>query len=63
MKVKIIEEHSAYGLEHRVNEILSKHHPSEIVDIKYSGSGSQPTYSRDYYSAMIIFEELEDYNE
>ena len=59
MKVKIIEESSAYRLEFKINEILEKHHSSEIVDIKYTGSGNRAPYSHEYYSAMIIFQEAE----
>lgn len=59
MKVEIVEAISVYDLEKLVNQILSEHHPSEIVDIKYSGSGNHSVNSRDYYSAMIIFKEAE----
>lgn len=57
MRVQIIETDSMYDLEYYINEILSKHRPSEIVDIKYTGSGNRAPYSNDYYSAMIIFKE------
>lgn len=59
MKVKIVEEYTPHMLEKQINYILSKHHPSEIVDIKYTGSGSCTANSRDLYSAMIIFYEKE----
>ena len=62
MKVEIVEGISAYDLEKLVNNILSKHHPSEIVDIKYSGCGNHAINSRDYYSAMIIFQEADNYD-
>jgi hypothetical protein len=62
MKVKIIETCNIDHLEDTINEILSKHHPSEIVDIKYTGSGNRAPYSHDYYSAMIIFQELDNYD-
>lgn len=55
MRVEIIEEKEYRSLEEKVNRILSRYQPSDIFDIKYSGSGNHPTYSIDYYSAMIIF--------
>jgi hypothetical protein len=61
MRVQIIETDNMYDLEYYINEILSKHHPSEIVDIKYTGSGNRAPYSHDYYSAMIIFQEADDH--
>lgn len=61
MKVQIVEEYSVYMLEQLINDILSEHHPSEIVDIKYSGSGNHQVNSRDYYSAMIIFQDVDDH--
>ena len=61
MKVEIVEAISVYDLEKLVNQILSKHHSSEIVDIKYSGNGNHSLHSRDYYSAMIIFQEADDH--
>ncbi len=56
MKVMIIESYSAYDFSYQINGCLSRHHPSEIVDIKYA---CNKTNSRDYYSAMIIFQEAE----
>lgn len=61
MQVEIIETDNMYDLQNYINEILSKHRPSEIVDIKYSGSGNRAPYSHDYYSAMIIFQEADDH--
>lgn len=55
MKIEIIERHSYTELQRDVNYILSQHDASEILDIKYSGSGNHPSYSRDYYSVMIIY--------
>lgn len=59
MKVKIIEEREFWDLEKRVNEILSKYKPSDIFDIKYSGSGNHSPHSVDQYSVMIIFNDQE----
>jgi hypothetical protein len=55
MRVEIIEKTNRYDLEKEINRRLSKHQPSEIFDIKYSGSGNHSAYSNDYYSAMIIY--------
>lgn len=54
MKVKIIERMSKFDLENEINDFLRETNDSDIIDIKYSGSGNHPTYSTDYYSAMII---------
>lgn len=55
MRVEIIEKSSRYDLEAEINRRLSEHQPSEIFDIKYTGSGNHPAYSNDYYSVMIIY--------
>lgn len=55
MKVEILEAGSRFALEEEINIVLSRHTPSEIFDIKYTGSGNRAMYSSDYYSAMIIF--------
>lgn len=55
MRVQIIERGDYKMLEEEINSILKYVQPSEIFDIKYTGSGNQPTYSNDYYSAMIIY--------
>ena len=55
MRVKIIERSDYRDLEREINSILQYHQPSEIFDIKYTGSGNHSSYSNDYYSAMIIY--------
>lgn len=55
MRVQIIEHSNYKRLEEEINIILKYIQPSEIFDIKYSGSGNQSAYSNDYYSAMIIY--------
>lgn len=55
MRVEILEESSRFALEEKINIMLSRHNPSEIFDIKYTGSGNRTALSSDYYSAMIIF--------
>lgn len=55
MKVEIIERGSRRELEEEINSVLKYIQPSEIFDIKYTGSGNHPSYSKDYYSAMIIY--------
>lgn len=57
MRVEIIQKMTRYELENELNRRLSEHQPSEIFDIKYSGSGNHSPYSNDYYSAMIIYNE------
>jgi hypothetical protein len=57
MRVEIIEKSSRWELEVAINRKLSESKPSEIFDIKYTGSGNRPPYSVDYYSAMIIYNE------
>ena len=55
MRVEIIERSDYKSLEREINSILEYHNPSEIFDIKYTGSGNHPSYSNDYYSVMIIY--------
>jgi len=55
MRVEIIEDKNYKRLEEKINIILKYVQPSEILDIKYSGSGNSSAYSIDYYSAMIIY--------
>lgn len=55
MRVQIIQKDSYRKLEEEINVILKYVQPSDILDIKYSGSGNRPVYSNDYYSAMIIY--------
>ena len=55
MRVDILEDSSRFALEEKINIMLSNYTPSEIFDIKYTGSGNHAMHSSDYYSAMIIF--------
>lgn len=55
MRVEILEASSRFALAEKINSMLSNYTPSEIFDIKYTGSGNHAVYSSDYYSAMIIF--------
>lgn len=57
LKVKIVRQEEFFGFENLVNSVLKKMDPDDIVDIKYSGSGSIAPYSISYYSAMIIYKE------
>lgn len=55
MRVEIVECSNIRRLEETINNILQHYNSSEIFDIKYTGSGNHPSYSNDYYSAMIIY--------
>lgn len=55
MKVKIFEESYYSELEDKINGFLKNIGNLDIVDIKYTGTGSSPTYSSEKYSAMVIF--------
>ena len=57
MKVKIMEETILWELEDRVNEYLSNINCSDVLDIKYSGSGCYAPHGTECYSAMIILRE------
>lgn len=59
MRVEIIEASKYEMLENSINRILSRCKPSDIFDIKYSGTGGHTAYSTDLYSAMIIFNDNE----
>ncbi|HBF4616136.1 TPA: sporulation protein Cse60 [Clostridioides difficile] len=55
MKIKIYTNSDYYELVQDVNHVLSMYKNDDILDIKYSGSGSPAPYSVDEYSVMIIF--------
>ena len=55
MKVEILASERKYELEKMINNRISGLKNENIVDIKYSGSGNSSAYSREEYSAMIIY--------
>lgn len=57
MRVIILEKCKKSDLQHDINNMLEHQKESNIVDIKYSGSGCYTPYGTNYYSAMIILKE------
>lgn len=55
MRVEMIKSDSIYELECEVNRKIRNYNNDDIIDIKYSGSGSVQPYGTMYYSVMIIF--------
>lgn len=56
-KVIIIEDHSRYELQDKINMLITKYGWNNIIDIQYSGNGNIAAYStgNKCYSAMIIY--------
>lgn len=53
MKVKIIKKEDIYDLEEAVNKFIENR--TDIIDIKYSGSGSNSSFAGTIFSALIIY--------
>lgn len=55
MRVKIIEEQSMHKLEQKVNNLLAKLDPRDVIDIKYTGAAVHSRGFVSYYSVMLIY--------
>lgn len=55
MRVKIIEDLSMHQLEQKINNLLAKLNPRDVIDIKYTGAAIHSRGSASFYSAMLIY--------